>query len=1443
MDGTRICQNCGHPVSVNPALEDFYFSRLTAHAPPAFVKKVRSAPYLAKEQRTVTAILFTVANVDMFEKTIAEQDRTPILNNALDNFAKIIFEYEGTIARLWENTVLAFFGAPITHEDDPLRAVHAAIAIIDEVQKISQEIEKSYQIPLQLFMVLNTGPIVIGDIKTNLKFDFQSLNNTLECMDLAIRSAIPRCEVILLEDAYRFIKPFVDCEKLEDVLCKEPDLVLHLWRLDHITHQPQKLQRMQNTSDTPLVGRNNEIALLLELTETVLAGLGRVGILLGEPGIGKSRLILEWKHKMRMLRQPTQVRWIEAHGLAFGRELAYHLLKDLVRTALEVPVTAPIQAIKTALHSALENMIDADQETLYLFLAHLLEIPLSDQEEEQVHHLKASELRLQYLNAVRSFLRNLALEQPLVIILEDLHWADDSSIDLIIELLSMTATYPILFCLVTRQDRDSCGWQLVTAAREQFGPRLTEIELKNLDEEESATLVRQLISIEEIPVVVRNIVLGKSEGNPYYIEELIRMLINEGVMINKNNRWILSPEINPNKIPDNLQGLLTARIDRLPVDARLTLRIASVIGRNFPECVIETVIENHAPELELMEQLSTLESIGMVKVAQVHPELIYKFQHILLHDAAYKSIYKADRKDLHLSVGQALENLYPDQKNRLASQLAHHFINADHTEKAFEYLDLAGHVAMDAFATAEAESYYRQAIQLTDDSEKLAHLYTDLGEALAQQSKHREAVKTWQNAIKFHRELNHTDQLARIYAWTARSAWWGYDPKRSLEICEEGLDAVKGAVESADIAYLIHETGRAYLFNDQPEKARAYSEQALEMAKRLNAFDVQAEALATIGILPNVKPQQAIAALEMAVKISESHDLFGPASRAYINLAAVIENLGETRLARDYQKRAIQLGNKAGGVSDELLINQAIARASLWLADFPDAESLIEQMRQTSRQGDAYLDENTLNLLFLEGLLARLKGDFQMATEIFSDLIDRSRQTSNQERVLQGNRALAEVIMEPYLLEGEDSANRSNIDIALSIMSDAINTGNGTLVVRVPAQCLLSNIYALKGDFKKAQAALDTANSLYRDQPVMQDRVKIVLAQARLEAAQNNYKKALEYLDDGKNMLEKMEGRWWQARIWLEMGILYMKRNEPEDIDQAQNLFRESLAEFKDMGVSYYPEVIIEKLRKVKHISRAQAIAHRKITRELVEAGRVQHTFIPTHAPQFPGFEISGVLLPARETSGDFYDFIELEDGNLGIVIADVGDKGAGAALYMAMSRTLIRTYAGENNLDPQQVIHHVNRRILADTHQGIFLTVIYGILNPDNGTFSYVNAGHNPPYLLSKQADLNITPLEKTGSLVGIFPDNTWEMKTITLSPGEILLLYTDGITEAQNESEVFYGNDRLIKTLKKGFDTSAETLRNAILEDIQAFTGDAPRLDDITMIVIARNPDSPSK
>jgi serine phosphatase RsbU (regulator of sigma subunit) len=235
-------------------------------------------------------------------------------------------------------------------------------------------------------------------------------------------------------------------------------------------------------------------------------------------------------------------------------------------------------------------------------------------------------------------------------------------------------------------------------------------------------------------------------------------------------------------------------------------------------------------------------------------------------------------------------------------------------------------------------------------------------------------------------------------------------------------------------------------------------------------------------------------------------------------------------------------------------------------------------------------------------------------------------------------------------------------------------------------------------------------------------------------------------------------------------------------------------------------------------------------------AGRIQASLLPTSPPRLPGWQVAAALDPARETSGDFYDFIALPGGCWGIVAADVADKGVGAALFMALSRTLLRTYAGEYPARPDRVLAAVNGRILSETRAGLFVTMFYAILNPADGTLTYANAGHPPAYILDVGRSAAPRTLGKTGMALGVLETERWARKTVALEPGDLLLLYTDGVTDAQDPRGAMFGMEQLLQVAGAHLGRPADEMRDGIVTAIDRFADGAPQLDDITLVVLAR-------
>jgi predicted ATPase len=348
-----------------------------------------------------------------------------------------------------------------------------------------------------------------------------------------------------------------------------------------------------------MVGREGELEALLRLCEAVQAGLGRAALITGEPGMGKTRLMREWKTAVLSETPTPPSRWVEGRSLSYGQGLAYHLITDLLYSLIGIPNTAGEGETHLALSSLLEDLFgkvenSTEFQEVYPYLGHLLSLKLEGDALDKVISLDPQSLQTRYLFALRSLFLGITSIHPLVLVLEDLHWADPSSIEVLIKLLPTASSAPFLFCLVTRAEYDTPGWKLVTAAREILGGSLTEIALEALSETDSRHMVANLLEVEALPEKTRTLILRKSEGNPFFVEEVIRMLIDRGAIIQKNGGWTTGENITQIEIPDNLQGLLLARIDRLPEDVKYTLRVASVIGRQFPVKVLEQILEEKA---------------------------------------------------------------------------------------------------------------------------------------------------------------------------------------------------------------------------------------------------------------------------------------------------------------------------------------------------------------------------------------------------------------------------------------------------------------------------------------------------------------------------------------------------------------------------------------------------------------------------------------------------------------------------------------------------------------------------------------------------------------------------------------------------------------------------------------------------------------------------------
>ena len=591
----RYCMHCGYALQIVSQDDQARLTRLTAVTPEQLALKIRSSDYLSGERRIVTVLLIDVVGSTSLAESVGGESWSLIMNGIFDRIAPAIYQYEGTIAHLLGDAMLSFFGAPVAHEDDPVRAVHAALDVLEIAQEYARVVKKEHGIDFNMRACLNTGMVIIGRISDDLKYEFNAMGGAVN-IAARIKFAARPMTVLVSEFTHRFVAPFFELEDKGAVDVKGRTDPVRVFKVGSLKKIPDQARGLLGIS-SPMVGREKEITILNQLSEAVRAGLGRGVIIAGEPGLGKTRLIQEWKsNSQNQAKEDPGCMWIDGHCLSYGHRLAYHLVIDLMHSIIGVPNTDDENKIKSKLYKVVQRSFADETDEVYAYLGHLMGIDLDEAAESIINTLDPQALQNQYAVAIRKLLRRLTTQKPIVVVLEDLHWADPSSTDLLVKLLPLANDAPILFCLVTRLDRDSPGWKLILGAREVLGGSLTEIELHALTKAGSRQLVANLLKIEALPDQVRKHILGKAEGNPFFVEEVIRMLIDRGAIIRQNGNWVAGKEIGSVEIPDNLQGLLTARIDQLPADVRHTLRVASIIGREFPFRVLEQVLNKEKSE-------------------------------------------------------------------------------------------------------------------------------------------------------------------------------------------------------------------------------------------------------------------------------------------------------------------------------------------------------------------------------------------------------------------------------------------------------------------------------------------------------------------------------------------------------------------------------------------------------------------------------------------------------------------------------------------------------------------------------------------------------------------------------------------------------------------------------------------------------------------------------
>ena len=716
--GARFCGACGHRLAPSASAAETSSSVSPPAAPPSArpiasytpkhladkVLKARSA--IEGERRQVTVLFADIAGFTSMAEARDPEEIHEIVDRCFEAITAEVHRFEGTINQYTGDGVMALFGAPIAHEDSARRAVHAALGIQRAMRDLSREIEAHQGPAIRMRIGLNTGPVVVGRIGDDLRMDYTAVGDTTNVAARLEQAARPG-SVLAGEATLRAIAGFFETLDLGEQAVKGHAPV----RAHEVLRPRGRRSRLDAAIErglTPLVARARELEILHERFRGALTGHGQVVFVAGEAGIGKSRLLLEFRRGLAEAGQDAT--WLEGQCVSFGQGIPFLPIVDQLRRNFGIEELDGEPEIIAKIEHGMRRIGGLDAQIPYV--RYLLGVDPGD---PKVAAIDAAARRGRILEAVRALSLAGAQIRPLILVFEDLHWVDASSEEYLTSLMDGVASAPIMLVLTYR-----IGYAPPFGSRSFY----TTLTLHALSEDDALAMAGGVLGSADFPRELGEALTAKAEGVPLYVEEVAKTLLDVGVLRRENGGYRLMRRLDEASIPDTIQGIIMARLDRLGEDGKRTVQLASVIGRQFLKRLLGR-IAGLTHELDgLLGELKTLEIVYELGLL---PEPAYIFKHAVIQDVAYQSLLVQRRRDLHRAVGQAIEELFADRLADHDEELAHHFAQGEAWAKAFEYLVRSGDKARDTYANEAAIAHYTRAIEVASRVTPALPLATVLG--------------------------------------------------------------------------------------------------------------------------------------------------------------------------------------------------------------------------------------------------------------------------------------------------------------------------------------------------------------------------------------------------------------------------------------------------------------------------------------------------------------------------------------------------------------------------------------------------------------------------------------------------------------------------------------------------------------------------------------------
>jgi len=895
-----------------------------------------------------------------------------------------------------------------------------------------------------------------------------------------------------------------------------------------------------------LIGREKELEQARTLWRMTLSGQGQILLISGEPGIGKTRFLREM-----MTHAEVSGGWTLVGESHYGGGAPYEAFAQIVHQGMERSIAAGIE---------IPDFILADLLTLTPEFRGVFKAvppnPSLDPKSEQ-RRLKEN---------VSSYFQSLSDKFPLLIALDDAHWADSGTLAMLQKLARRIERKRMMILTTYREvELDEAlpfHETMLTLTRDSSPTRL---KLSRLNRDQTQVLLQTIFS-NEITTEFLDGIYRETEGNPFFIEEVCKALVESRYIFFESGQWH-QPKMEELEIPQSIRVAIQSRVGRLSEQEQDILRLAALIGREFDFSIL--VEACNTEEEVLISALENAEKGQLIYEIPHKKDVVFRFSHALFSTTLTESIRTLRRRKMHKQVAQAIEKVQPHD----FETLAYHYGEAGSLEKALNYFSKAGDRASDAFANQEAEVYFISAYDLAEDDLTQAHLLKKLGIVQERMAQYQKSIQSWRKSMDHFRSLGHMDEIADLYARCGRIYWEMVDSAGSLRYCLQGLNEVGDETVGPGLAKLLAETGRAYYFSGKLEEVAPYCRRALDMAQSCQVTDVQAEALITLGILPNIPAEEAIPSLEQAIQITENAGHWESASRAHNNLAVLLAySLGDIHGSIEHQLRAAEIAHLIGAINNELFYRSSITGWVCMMGDFERTEQNIQALHDLNNLLEGW-HYGVYLLKLVEASLLRFQGHLEKSISLYEEL---------QQAALSGEDPQASAGIKNFL--SEVLIENGDLDLAIPLLEEAISLGDtGALYGGIWPRAMLSIIQAEKGNFLAADQLLKDAQHKYIEMGSRAfDELWLKTGQTRTAFLEKEWEKAWESAETTLLLLEKYSFRWYRARLLLDWGIAYHQRGREGDLQGAETRLKEAISEFNEMGIPRYADAALDYLKRIQ---------------------------------------------------------------------------------------------------------------------------------------------------------------------------------------------------------------------------------------------------------------------